>query len=302
MVFVSLAYGGWSDTATLSSEMRDPHRGMTRALLLGMSAVGALYLLANWAYLRGLGLDGLAHSAAPAADLMRRAFGPAGEVLIVAAVATTSISVMNALLIAGARTTYAAARDLAAATAAAATVTATTAVTAAATTTATRTAAASATVTTTTTATATATPTAAAIRADGGVDGIAHLGSWNAQRGGPATAIVAMGVVALLLVGLGTWTRRGFETMVDYLSPVYWLFLVCSGAALIVLRRRRPQAARPFLTPLYPALPLLFCASSAYVLYASVAYVQVGALVSLGVLAAGAAVLAWLHRRGGVRR
>lgn len=112
MVYVLLAYGGWSDAATLSAEMRDPKRGMPLALAGGLSAVFALYLWVNWAYLRGLGIQGLAHSQAPAADLMRAAFGQAGALVIVSIVAITSISVMNALILAGSRTTYAAARDL----------------------------------------------------------------------------------------------------------------------------------------------------------------------------------------------
>lgn len=114
MVFVFLAYGGWSDAATLSAEMRGVQRGMLRALLLGLALVMALYLLANWAYVRVLGLPGLAHSDAPAAELMRVAFGRGAELLMVGVVTLTALSVMNAILIAGPRTTYAAARDLAA--------------------------------------------------------------------------------------------------------------------------------------------------------------------------------------------
>lgn len=113
MVFVFLAYGGWSDAATLSAEMRDAQRGMPRALLLGLALVMALYLLANWAYVRVLGLPGLAHSDAPAAELMRLVWGRGAELLMVGVVSLTALSVMNAILIAGPRTTYAAARDLA---------------------------------------------------------------------------------------------------------------------------------------------------------------------------------------------
>lgn len=240
LVFVFLAYGGWSDAATLSAEMRDPQRGMTRALVAGMALVTVLYLVANWAYGRGLGLAGIAASQAPASDLVLIAFGPAGQAAIVAVVAVTAITSMNAILIAGARTTYAAARD---------------------------------------------------------TGGLGALGEWHAARGTPARALVALSAVTLVLVALGAWTRSGFSTMVDFLSPVYWFFLTLSGAALIVLRRRFPDAPRPFRVPFHPWLPLAFIGTSAYMTYASVAYVHVGTIVGVAVLAAGLAVLAVLERR-----
>jgi basic amino acid/polyamine antiporter, APA family len=245
LVYVFLAYGGWSDAATLSAEMRDRERGMKRALVYGMAAVTLLYLLTNWAYLEALGLAGLAASAAPAADTMRLAFGAPGEIAIVALVAVTSITSINALLIAGARTTYAAARDTAA---------------------------------------------------------LGSLGRWHAARGTPDAAIIAMALVALALVAFGTVTRGGFATMVDYLSPVYWLFLTSSGVALLVLRRRYPQAERPFRVPFYPLLPIVFVASSAYVLYSSLAYVRVGAIVGVAVLLVGVLLLFVLRRLRGAPR
>ncbi|MDC6167137.1 APC family permease [Paucibacter sp. XJ19-41] len=241
MIFVFLAYGGWSDAATLSAEMRDARHGIVKALLIGLTLVMGLYLLANWAYLQGLGLAGLAASAAPAADLMRAAFGRGGELLIVGIVTLTALSVMNAILIAGPRTTYAAARDLARE---------------------------------------------------------LHLGKWNAKRGTPTAAVLATSGVALALVAFGAVTRGGFSTMVDYLSPVYWFFLCLSGAAVIVLRRREPDASRPFKVPLYPLLPLLFVACCAYLLYASLVYVKAGALVGVAVLGVGAVVLGPLTRGG----
>lgn len=239
LVYVFLAYGGWSDTATLSAEMRDEVRGMKRALILGMGLVTLLYVLVNWAYLQGLSHSGLAGSEAPAADLMQRAFGTPGQALIVAIVAVTSITSMNAILIAGARTTYAAARDTAGLT--------------------------------------------------------AVLGRWHAARGTPWAAIVATAGVALALVAFGAYTRGGFSTMVDYLSPVYWSFLTLSGIALFVLRRRYPATPRPFRVPWYPLVPLVFIASSAHVLYSSLRYVRVGAVAGVAVLAVGVVLLVALR-------
>jgi amino acid transporter len=97
--------------------------------------------------------------------------------------------------------------------------------------------------------------------------------------------------VALALVLLGTVTRKGFETMVEYTAPVYWFFFLLTGVSLPVLRLREPGASRPFRVPFYPVTPLLFCATSAYLLYSSLAYTGVGALVGLAVLGVGALLL-----------
>ena len=88
------------------------------------------------------------------------------------------------------------------------------------------------------------------------------LRRWHLDRGTPSRAIVAITLVSLALLAFGALTRDGFATMVDYLSPVYWLFLTLSGAALVVLRRREPGARRPFRVPGYPCVPLVFIASS----------------------------------------
>ena len=110
MVFVLLTYGGWNEAAYISAEMRQ-QRAIVRALVLSIIAITALYLLVNWAYLRGLGFEGMAKSDAVAADLMRATFGPVGDKLISSLVAVAAITSMNATMIVGARTHYAVGRD-----------------------------------------------------------------------------------------------------------------------------------------------------------------------------------------------
>src|SRR5262249_45821597 len=100
----------------------------------------------------------------------------------------------------------------------------------------------------------------------------------------PSAAIVAIAAVSLALLGFGAYTRGGFSTMVDYLSPVFWLFMTLSGVALLVLRRKFPAAPRPFRVPWYPLVPFAFIASSIYVLYSSLVYVKAGAVAGVGVL------------------
>jgi amino acid transporter len=120
---------------------------------------------------------------------------------------------------------------------------------------------------------------------------LAFLGRWHPATRTPVNALLAQGVVALALVALGSLTRNGFETMVEYTAPVFWLFLFLTGVALLVLRRRDPERARPFRVPLYPLTPLAFCATCGYLVYSSLAYTGLGALVGVAVLLAGALVL-----------
>jgi prepilin signal peptidase PulO-like enzyme (type II secretory pathway) len=52
---------------------------------------------------------------------------------------------------------------------------------------------------------------------------------------------------------------------------------------------------RPFRVPLYPVLPIIFCATSAYLLYSSIAYSGWSALAGVGLLGLGA-LLSFLIR------
>ena len=240
LVFVLLTYGGWNEAAYISSEMRGRRRNLARALLWGIGIITAIYILVNLAYLRGLGLAGMAASEAVAADLMRRWLGPAGAQLVSVLVAVSAITSANATVITGARANYALGRDFRL---------------------------------------------------------FRPLGRWVARGGTPGNALLLQGAIAIALVILGSLTRSGFATMVEYTAPVFWAFFLLTGLAVIVLRVRDPQTPRPFSVPLYPLTPLLFCASSAYMLWSSLNYTGIGALVGVAVLLAGLPVLLWARRR-----
>lgn len=115
----------------------------------------------------------------------------------------------------------------------------------------------------------------------------AALGKWNSQPSGPVNAFIVQGLISLALIGLGLISRNGFETIVEYTSPVFWVFFLLIGIALFILRRKEPDVKRPFCVPLYPLTPLIFCLSSAYLLYSSIVHTGWGALVGIGVLMVG---------------
>lgn len=116
---------------------------------------------------------------------------------------------------------------------------------------------------------------------------LSFLDRWQPGTSSPTAAYLFQGAIALALVGLGTLTRQGFETMVDYTAPVFWGFFLLSTASLMVLRSRDPRRLRPFRVPFYPATPLIFCSVCAYLLFSSLVYAGIGALVGVLVLFLG---------------
>ena len=123
------------------------------------------------------------------------------------------------------------------------------------------------------------------------------MGKWNARTGTPVAGLLLQGAISLLLVLLASFTPDGFETMVAYTAPAFWLFFLLTGISLFVLRRQLPINADPFRVPLYPVTPILFCAMCAYMLYSSFNYAasqdpgSIGAMVGIGVLLAGIPVM-----------
>jgi amino acid transporter len=234
LVFVMLTYGGWNEAAYVSAETIGPGKNLPRALFLSLALVTVVYLLVNIAYVKVLGLAGMAGSKAVAADVLNAVMGQTGAQIISALIAISAITSANATILTAARTTYAFGRD---------------------------------------------------------EPMFAFLGRWNARHHAPTNALLVQGAIALALVALGALTRSGFETMVEYTAPVFWLFFLLTGISLFVLRRRNPGRARPFSVPLYPLTPIVFCATCAWLLYSSVQYTGIGALVGIAVLAVGALLL-----------
>ncbi|WP_439532237.1 APC family permease [Polymorphobacter sp.] len=234
MVFVLLTYGGWSETVYVTAELKGSPRRMGMIMVTGLLIVTVIYLLANLAFVRALGMAGMAGSDAVAADVMRAAWGAPGAALISLAIALAALTSANATVITGARSSYALGRD---------------------------------------------------------VPALGWLGRWTSGRDTPGNAIIAQGGVALLLVAGGAFARDGFALAVDYTAPVFWTFLLLVGVGLFVLRYREPDAPRPFRVPLYPVLPAIFCLTCIYMLWSSVVYTGVGALVGIAVLVVGGVML-----------
>lgn len=119
----------------------------------------------------------------------------------------------------------------------------------------------------------------------------AKLGQWSARFGTPIWSLVIQALItAVLVIGFGL-TENGFESMVKFTTPVFWFFLLLVGVGLFVLRYREPDVTRPYRVPGYPVTPVLFCLSSLFMVYSSLAYAVTNqsweALWAVGILLLG---------------
>ena len=111
MVPVLFAYGGWQTAAFVGGEVKDPARTLPRGMVLGVVGVVILYLAVNIACLRVLGAAGLAGTPAPAAALMRAAFGEGGARVLALGVAASTLGFLSQGMLTAPRVYYAMAAD-----------------------------------------------------------------------------------------------------------------------------------------------------------------------------------------------
>ena len=125
------------------------------------------------------------------------------------------------------------------------------------------------------------------------------LGQWQLDIGSPKQALLLQALISISLIALGTQEADGFSAMVEFTAPVFWGFLFLVGLALLRLRQTDPDTTRPFKVPLYPLLPLIFCAVCAWLTYSSVTYAisQKAIHVSMLLIASGVLALLILSAR-----
>jgi APA family basic amino acid/polyamine antiporter len=126
-----------------------------------------------------------------------------------------------------------------------------------------------------------------------------RLGQWQLNIGRPKQALLLQALISMGLIALGTQEADGFSAMVEFTAPVFWGFLFLVGLSLIWLRQTDAQTVRPFKVPLYPLLPLVFCAACAWLTYSSITYAisQKAIHVSMWLIASGILALLILRIR-----
>lgn len=97
---VLFTYGGWQLVTYIAPHVRDAERTLPRAIVAGVAGVAVVYLLLNAAYVRVLGMGGVAeHPNVPVA-LAEATLGAGGARFLTAAMAVSALGFLVATLIA----------------------------------------------------------------------------------------------------------------------------------------------------------------------------------------------------------
>lgn len=194
---VLFSYLGWNACVYVAGEVRDPERTVPRALFLGLGACLVIYLAVNVAYVRTLGIAGLAAERNAGEATARALFGSFGGRVEAVLIAVSIAGSLQANAIVGPRIAYAMA-----------------------------------------------------------LDGLfpARAARLHPRVQTPHGAIVAQALCASALVVV----LRSLPDILDYTTFAIVLATLADTLALYVLRRRLPDAPRPYRAWGYPWLPALY--------------------------------------------
>ena len=221
MVGPVFAQTAWTNVTFIGSEVRDPGRNLSRALLAGCGLVVVLYVLANFAYVAALPLDGIqqAPQNRVAVAAMKAMFDSPGALAMAAAIMISTFGCNNGLILAGARVSYAMARDRLF---------------------------------------------------------FRRISTINA-RSVPAAALFAQGIWAAFLTLPRTVTTNPatgdvsygnvYTQLLEYIVSADLVFYVLLAVAVIVLRKRQPEADRPYRTWGYPVVPIVSVVLAAFLIF-----------------------------------
>jgi basic amino acid/polyamine antiporter, APA family len=224
----------WNNITFTAGEVKDPRRNIPLSLALGTGLVIVLYVLANVAYLVTLPLSGI--QTAPddrvATAALGVIFGGAGAVIMAIAIVISTFGCNNGLILAGARVYYAMGRD------------------------------------------------GLFFRATGKLNarhvpavGLALQCVWASLLVLPRTRLRDAAGAPLLDQATGAPLYGNlYSNLLDYVVFAVLIFYVLTIAGLFVLRRKRPEAERPYRAFGYPLVPILYIVAATVIMVVLILY------------------------------
>ncbi len=190
------AYDGWNYIVCAAGEVKDPQHNIPRALVLGVAAVGIVYICLNLVYLYAVPLAAIQPARTVAQTAASALFSPALGRWMSLLVAVSCFGAASCCTLAGARVVYAMACDHAF---------------------------------------------------------LPSLAYVHPRYHTPSRALIVLGVWSGLLALSGKYDE--LYTYVMFVGVIAYLATV---AGVFVLRRKRPEAARPYRCSGYPWVPALY--------------------------------------------
>jgi APA family basic amino acid/polyamine antiporter len=108
----------------------------------------------------------------------------------------------------------------------------------------------------------------------------------------PVFALIMQGIWACILALSGS-----FDTLTDFVIFGSWIFYGLTTSAIFVLRRKMPDAERPYKAFGYPVVPVLFLLSTGWLLYRTLVDAPSKSLIGIFLILAGLPVYYYLTQR-----
>src|SRR5271168_2681470 len=245
----------WNNIGFTAGEVKNPKRDVALSMAFGTIIVITLYCLANLAYLFALPLAQIQNAPDDrvATAALQAIFGAKGAAVMAVAIVISTFGCNNGLILAGARVSYAMARD-----------------------------------------------------------GLFFKSTGTlSKKGVPQSALIFQGLWVIVLILLRTRKVDAsgavtygnlYSDLLNYVIFAAMLFYVLTIIGIFVLRRKRPDAERPYRAFGYPFVPLLYIAAATAVMIVLLLYQTQTAGVGLIIVLLGLPVYwLWSKRSGPVK-
>ena len=98
----------------------------------------------------------------------------------------------------------------------------------------------------------------------------------------PANALIIQCIWACILTFSGT-----FNQLITYIIFASWIFYGMSAGAVIILRKKKPDMDRPYKTPFYPWIPIIFILFAIFLTVNTILEAPRDAAIGAGLILAG---------------
>lgn len=99
-----------------------------------------------------------------------------------------------------------------------------------------------------------------------------YMGRWNRHMDAPVWSLTFQAVITLIMIFFIGTNENAFERLIVFSAPLHWFFFFMVAISLFRFRSRSNIPDDSFSVPMYPWIPILFCLSTGFMLFASVSY------------------------------